>query len=328
MKKFLISASALVLSISLFGCSTKSPEEIISEGVKNNETEKIIELYEQDKMTDELESYFVDEINKQTDALYDYSFEEYNESPYCLQFSDVSEVYPVTTENMDNLGDVLSISKYASISDNVHNAILEMMNPILSYSVVQYADTLAEEGDYSVVYGVYQDVATNENLREDTFIKNEAEKRLDEVSEKLIINIGETKTVGNVEFTLEKLEFSHRVEPVEKPIFYSYYSPDGSDVYVYVKANIKNISKNDISCDEIYDVEVIYNNDYSYDGFQVVQDGSLGFTYSNITNIDPLTSRGVDTLISCPGEVETNTEAPVLVKITFETGEVFVANLR
>ena len=75
-----------------------------------------------------------------------------------------------------------------------------------------------------------------------------------------------------------------------------------------------------MDCGWICRLTALYNT-----GYEIVK---LGFTYSNITTIDPLTTKGVDTLVECPGEVETNTAAPVAVKIVFNTGEVFFCNLR
>ena len=43
------------MSISLFGCAMKSPEEVIKEGVENNKSEEIINLYKNNKMNEELE---------------------------------------------------------------------------------------------------------------------------------------------------------------------------------------------------------------------------------------------------------------------------------
>lgn len=46
MKKIFLSAVCMTaMSISLFGCSMKSPEEVIKEGVENNKSEEIINLY-------------------------------------------------------------------------------------------------------------------------------------------------------------------------------------------------------------------------------------------------------------------------------------------
>lgn len=330
MKKIFLSAVCMTaMSISLFGCSMKSPEEVIKEGVENNKSEEIINLYKNNKMNEELEKVFAQEIEKKSEDIYSFSSEEFANSPYYINTEKLTEIYPITADNLDELGEIIALPKYAEVSEDVSNSILNGLTPaVAGYSLYQYGNSLEEEKDYANALNTYQNIVTNENIKEDSTIKNNAIKRAEEVSKHLLISVGETKSVGNIDFTLEKLEFSHRVEPVNKPILYSYYSPDGDKVYIYLKANIKNNSKNDLRCDEIYDVEVIYDNDYSYEGFQVVQDDNLGFTYSNITTIAPLTTKGVDTLVECPAEVETNTTSPVAVKIIFNTGEVFLCNLR
>lgn len=328
MRKFIASLCALILVGTLVGCSSKTPEEIIKEGVDNNNSDEIIKLYSENKMTPELEEILIEEIDNQTNEMYQLSIEEYNNSPYCISPEKIDEMYPVTEDNIGNLGEIISISQKANISEDVHAEILKLMHPVITYSLIQYGNNKIESKDFTTALNIYQTISTNTELKDGSIIKEEAIKKFNELSEKYTINVGETKTVGNIDFNLEKAELSHRVEPTSKPILYSYYSPDNDKVYVYVKANITNNTKNDLSCDEIYDVEVIYNNDYAYTGFQVVQDEDMGFTYSNITTIDPLTTGGVDTLIECPSEVETNTNAPLKLKITFNSGETFFCNLR
>lgn len=51
-------------------------------------------------------------------------------------------------------------------------------------------------------------------------------------------------------------------------------------------------------------VKADYNNGYTYDSFTVVDDPTTGFTYSNISTIDPLETKGMRFLIDCPKEVE------------------------
>ena len=52
------------------------------------------------------------------------------------------------------------------------------------------------------------------------------------------------------------------------------------------------------------DVKADYNDGFTYDGFAVVNDSSTGFTYSNISTIDPLETKGMRFLIDCPKEIE------------------------
>lgn len=71
MKKMFLSAVCMTaMSISLFGCAMKSPEEVIKEGVENNKSEEIINLYKNNKMNEELEKVFAQEIEKKSEEIY------------------------------------------------------------------------------------------------------------------------------------------------------------------------------------------------------------------------------------------------------------------
>lgn len=74
-------------------------------------------------------------------------------------------------------------------------------------------------------------------------------------------------------------------------------------------------------------VSADYNEGYTYNGFAIVEDSSLGFTFSNTTDIDPLDTKGMHYLIECPQEVADNTEAPLFVVLTVE-GEKYQITLR
>lgn len=57
--------------------------------------------------------------------------------------------------------------------------------------------------------------------------------------------------------------------------------------YIHLDADIKNTQKQNLYCDEIYEVVADYNNGYTYNGHPIVDDATTGFTYANITGIDP-----------------------------------------
>ena len=69
MRKFIASLCALILVGTLVGCSSKTPEEIIKEGVDNNNSDEIIKLYSENKMTPELEEILIEEIDNQTNEM-------------------------------------------------------------------------------------------------------------------------------------------------------------------------------------------------------------------------------------------------------------------
>lgn len=141
------------------------------------------------------------------------------------------------------------------------------------------------------------------------------------------IKLGQTISTEDYDFTLNKVELSYRVEPDYKPSYYHYYDAPENEIYVYVNASIKNKKKMSVDCDTIYTATVDYNDGYTYDGFHIADDYDGDFTYANITDIDPLQTLGVHSLISCPEEVETS-DAPLFVTIKIRGGEEYKYTIR
>ena len=141
------------------------------------------------------------------------------------------------------------------------------------------------------------------------------------------IAVGQTVTPEGIEFTLNKVVFSHKVEPDVKPSYYSYYDSKSGQVYIYINAKVKNLGQSSIGCDEIYSVTADYNNGYTYTGFNIADDDDGDFTYANISNVDPLATKGVHYLIDCPVEVETS-DKPVSLTFRFKDGSQYLYKLR
>lgn len=143
----------------------------------------------------------------------------------------------------------------------------------------------------------------------------------------LAIQIGETVETKNYEFTLKKVELSYDVLPDQKSSYYTHYAADAGKVYIYVDVDIKNTGKQNLQCDDIYSVKADYNDGYTYDGFAIVDDSDMGFTYANISSVTPLETLGVPTLIDCPEEVET-TDNPLYIIITMKDGSRYKYTIR
>lgn len=141
------------------------------------------------------------------------------------------------------------------------------------------------------------------------------------------IKLGQTISTEDYDFTLNKVELSYRVEPDYKPSYYHYYDAPENEIYVYVNASIKNKKKMSVDCDTIYTATVDYNDGYTYEGFHIADDYDGDFTYANITDIDPLQTLGVHSLISCPEEVETS-DTPLFVTIKIRGGEEYKYTIR
>ena len=126
------------------------------------------------------------------------------------------------------------------------------------------------------------------------------------------ISISETLTTSRYEITFNKIEFSYDVMPDNTSGFYTHYAADSGKVYIHVDTDVKNTQKQQLKCDDILKVEVEYNDGYKYSSNTVPEDSTTGFTYANITSIDPLETLGIHFLASCPEEVETS-DNPVKV---------------
>lgn len=141
------------------------------------------------------------------------------------------------------------------------------------------------------------------------------------------IALGETVITENYEFTLNRAEFSYRVEPDAPPSWYTYYEAPDNQVYLYLNVSIKNTQKHSLPCDEVYSVTVDYNSGYTYRGSFIADDTDGDFTYANITSVEPLQTLGVHCLVACPEEAETS-EHPMFATITMKDGSKYQYTIR
>ncbi len=132
------------------------------------------------------------------------------------------------------------------------------------------------------------------------------------------INISSTDTITgkDVELTIESAEFSQDVQPPVKNNFYTHYQVnDSSNTYLYLVLNCKNISTIDLKASSVADVTVKYNGTYTYSSFSTIPDNITGFTYSNITNIKPLTTQKIYYLAEMPKNISDETDTPIEINI-------------
>ncbi|MCI8370911.1 MAG: hypothetical protein HFI75_00655 [Lachnospiraceae bacterium] len=129
------------------------------------------------------------------------------------------------------------------------------------------------------------------------------------------ITVGSTITTNDMEITINKAELTYDVLPDDTSGFYSHYEADAGNVYLHLDTNIKNLAKQNLSCDKLGTVTADYNGGYTYTGQAIPEDSTTGFTYANITSIKPLETLGVHFIFKCPQEVA-ETQNPLF--ITFE----------
>lgn len=149
------------------------------------------------------------------------------------------------------------------------------------------------------------------------------------VEEKKYIKLGETITTKDWEITIDSAQFSQKVEAPQQSGYFSHYYQvgDSDNTYLYVVLNCKNISTLDMMADKVADVNVKYKNDYQYSSFSAMPDRQLGFTYTNITSIKPLTSDKIYYLSEMPKSIEDDTDSPIEIYINVNS-ETFIYKYR
>lgn len=140
------------------------------------------------------------------------------------------------------------------------------------------------------------------------------------------IKIGDKITTKNMEMIINDISLTYDVLPDDTSGFYTHYAAEAGKVYICVDADIKNTAKQQLPCDELGEVFADYDEGYTYSSFVIVDDASTGFTYANISSIDPLATQGIKWLIECPQEVEESDKA-LFVEFEFD-GEKLVHVIR
>lgn len=121
------------------------------------------------------------------------------------------------------------------------------------------------------------------------------------------IAVGEVITTDALEITIKNVELTNDVLPNDTSSYYTHYAAKTGNVYLHVSADVKNLSKQSLMCDELMEVTADYNSGYSYSSFPVVDSSATGFTSANISLIAPLETVGMHFLIDCPQEVAEST---------------------
>ncbi len=126
---------------------------------------------------------------------------------------------------------------------------------------------------------------------------------------------GEVVTIGGVaEFYVDRSQIASRIDPPSPGSFYSYYEVDDpAQVYVDVCFAVCNLTASGIRADQMINATLIYADRYEFDGFSVIEaDNRSDFTYTNITDVTPLTNNYVHYLFALPAEAQTSGESVVV----------------
>lgn len=125
---------------------------------------------------------------------------------------------------------------------------------------------------------------------------------------------------GLYELTIHKVGFTFDVLPDTMSALYTHYEADTDKIYLDIDVSIKNLQKSSVMCDSIATITLDYNDGYTYTAFPVVEDRQTGFTYANITAIDPLETMDMRFLVDCPQELYLS-DAPLFLLISFADKE-------
>lgn len=126
------------------------------------------------------------------------------------------------------------------------------------------------------------------------------------------INIGDVIITDDYEFTLKNVEFTYEVLPKNTSGYYSYYPADSGKVYIHVEADVKNTMQRDIKISELFTAKAVYDGEYMYSGFVVVDDDARFLQGDLYAAAAPLETCGAHALIECPEEVATSGKSVVI----------------
>ena len=139
-----------------------------------------------------------------------------------------------------------------------------------------------------------------------------------EAPEAEAIQLGQTYTIPDLcEFTVNYADLKKEVLPPNPDSFYTYYEEKDGMTYLDVAISTKNLRTTARRADDFGSVKAICGEGYEYNGFSILEESGGGnFTYTNITNIDPLQTSAIHYLISIPNELADDAATPITLEIT------------
>ena len=132
------------------------------------------------------------------------------------------------------------------------------------------------------------------------------------------VTVGQVNTIPNLcDFTVNYGELKTEVLPPRPTSFYTYYPEQDGKTYLDVSIRVKNTRTTARRADEFGTVKVICGAGYEYSAFSIIEEKNGGnFTYTNITNIEPLTTGELHYLASIPNELAEDASVPIVVELS------------
>lgn len=132
---------------------------------------------------------------------------------------------------------------------------------------------------------------------------NKNEEKKEQIKE---VALNEKIIEKDWEVTIKEVGFKQDITPSNPNSYYMHYQvKDTSNTYFYVIVDAKNISSLSLKADNVAKIKMKYDDKYEYATSSAIEESGGGtFTYTNITSIDPLTTRKLYYLVEVPKAIE------------------------
>lgn len=150
-----------------------------------------------------------------------------------------------------------------------------------------------------------QDQLASTSMEQNTNLNGEESSTSNGSSQVDFAESGKTYTIQDLcEFTINYADLKKEVLPPNPVSAYTYYPEEDGKTYIDLSISIKNLRTTARIADDFGVVKAICGKGYEYDSFSIIEESNGGnFTYTNITNIDPLSTGVVHYLAKIPNEI-------------------------
>ncbi len=169
---------------------------------------------------------------------------------------------------------------------------------------------------YSEVVGNKKNNDTNTGVSNN---QKDTKKPSKEETKGIDVSIGQNiQYDDNYNISFIENSFKQKVEPSNPDSYYHYFEPKdtSSNTFLVLKTVIKNLGAETLDGEKLPKAKLIYEGKYKYDAQLITEedDGSDLDSYSWYMDIDPLKTKKIWYLVEVPKEVETNTQATLVMQ--------------
>lgn len=186
----------------------------------------------------------------------------------------------------------------------------DLSNPVTSYDS-NGQKSVTTDLLYEINSASISDVDTDKN-------ENDAAASVDNntvSSSEIELKPNEAVTTKDFVFTLNNVELTYEVKPANTNGVYSSYTAENGKIFVHIDGYYNNTSKRDACIRDLPVATVTYDNDYTYNGFAIVDDGDNRFDWvSSYVICTPLETCHYHCVVECPDLIESG-DAPLYFTI-------------